>query len=214
MAMFLVLLKDEKLHNLKDFSMIGGMILSAGESSRMGEPKALLKIGNTLFINHLIEILSNSGITNIVTILGHNPEIIAKHIDKNKCSIRINSHYKKGQLSSIITGVDYFEKKNVEGVIICLVDHPLINADIITALVDNFTASGKKIIVPVFKKKRGHPVIFSRVLFQQIRNASPEIGLRQVLWQNEEEICEVEMENENILVGINTPEEYRQYIKL
>ena len=67
--------------------MIGGVILSAGESKRMGIPKALLKIKDNIFINHIIDVLYNSGVGEIVTVLGHNFEGILMELDKEYVDI-------------------------------------------------------------------------------------------------------------------------------
>ena len=177
--------------------MIGSIILSAGESKRMGEPKALLKIKNSIFINHIIEVLFNSDIKEIVTILGHHYEEILMKIDKDRSKIAINHDYKDGQLSSLISGIEYFRNKDVAGVIVCLVDHPFINVE----------------IVPTIKGKRGHPVLFARSVFEELKKASPEVGAREVIWNNRNEVCELEIKNRNILIGINTPEDYKNNIE-
>ena len=193
--------------------MIGGIILSAGESKRMGEPKALLKIGKTIFVNHIIEVLCGANIKEIVTVLGHNYKQILENINRDNTEIVINYNYKEGQLSSLISGLEFFQEKDVEGVIVCLVDHPLLSENLVKSMVDAFKMSGKKIVVPVYRGKRGHPVIFSRSIFEQIRNASPEVGAREVLWKNKNDVFELETDDESVLIGINTPEDYKKFIK-
>jgi len=193
--------------------MIGGIIVAAGESRRMGHPKALLKIDNTTFINYIIDNLYDAGIENIITVLGHDSEKISAVLDKTKSDIIINKRYKEGQLSSIVTGIDYFKTKKADGVMLCLVDHPFITSCIMRDMVSSFEKSEKSIVVPVYKGKRGHPVLFSRSIFPELIKASPEVGAREVIWNNEEKILELEVDDPGILLGTNTPEDYKKNLK-
>jgi len=193
--------------------MLGGIILSAGESRRMGSPKALLKIKKSNFINHIIDVLYKSHVDEIVTVLGHDPEKIANEIDQGKSTVIINRNYREGQLSSLIAGLKYFHKSDVEGVIVCLVDHPLISVETISKMIELFQTSGGKIIVPIYMGKRGHPVLYAHSIFSELKKASPEIGAREIIWKHAEDVLEYETGDHKILIGVNTPEEYKKYEK-
>ena len=193
--------------------MIGGIVLSAGESRRMGHPKALLKIKSTNFVNYIIDGLIDSGVKDVVTVLGHDCEKISAVIDNNKSDIIINENYKEGQLSSMLSGIRYFASKNAEAVIVCLVDHPVISKNLIKKIIASYENSDNSIVVPVYEGKRGHPVLFAEPMFKELEKASPHVGAREVLWNNKEKIFELKVNDPGILVGVNSPEEYRKNMK-
>jgi molybdenum cofactor cytidylyltransferase len=97
-------------------------------------------------------------------------------------------------------------------VLILPVDHPLISSALIRALMKAFEESGKKIIIPVYEARRGHPLIISSELFPEIKNASPAVGLREVIRSHAIDIGVVPTAEEGILLNIDTPDDYERYI--
>jgi molybdenum cofactor cytidylyltransferase len=81
--------------------MIAAVILSAGESSRMGRPKALLPIDGQTFIEKIVKALREAGLQNIIVILGHDAEAMRQKITHLPVTILVNPEYRKGQLSSL-----------------------------------------------------------------------------------------------------------------
>lgn len=190
--------------------MIAGIILAAGASTRMGSPKALLKIGAKTFLQHIVEELQKANISEIVIVLGANAEKIQQEHLSLREKIIINHNWQQGQLSSLLAGINCIEKKNIDGVIVCPVDHPLISAKLISEMMQTFYSSKKKIIIPVFNKQRGHPVIFAKELFEEIKNAPLEIGARGVLKNFSGEISDVSTKEQGILLNIDTKKKYEE----
>ena len=197
--------------------MISGIVLAAGSSRRMGSPKALLKLNDKTFLQHVVDVLHSARIINVVIVLGSEAENIRKSLSWFTGKIVVNEDWQKGQLSSIIAGInsldiDKSESEKVHGVMICPVDHPLISQSILVDLLQGFWISKKDIIVPTFNGKRGHPVIFSREIFEELRTMPYEIGARAMLHKHPEKILEVPVNDEGILINIDTIEDYRKYI--
>jgi molybdenum cofactor cytidylyltransferase len=92
------------------------------------------------------------------------------------------------------------------------VDNPFITANMVNRVLDTFEETRAPIVVPTFNGKRGHPSLFSRSLFEQLIEAPPEEGARHVVYCNEDKIVEVEIPDSAIVVGIDTPEEYRSLL--
>ncbi len=191
---------------------LSAIILSAGASTRMGSPKALLKIGEKTFLQHIVDELHSANVSEIVIVLGADAEKIQSTLDWFDGDVVVNNDWQRGQLSSLITGINFLEKKNIDGVIVCPVDHPLISAKLISELASAFYSANKKIIIPVFNKQRGHPIIFSKELFSEIQNAPLEVGAKAVVRKSSDEVFEMESDERGILVNIDTMEQYQEII--
>ena len=188
--------------------MVGGIILAAGASSRMGSPKALVDIGVKTFVRHLVDVLNEAGIEDIVVVLGAEAGSVGRFLDPS--SIVINPQWRKGQLSSLLVGLDATCRKNPEAVLVCPVDHPLVSSSLIRRLVDAWRFTGKEIVIPVFGGVRGHPVVFSASMFGALRNASPEIGARDVLWTYPECVLELPTRENGVILNIDRPKDYEE----
>lgn len=194
--------------------MISAVILSAGESSRMGRPKALLPIDGETFIEKIIGALKKTSVGRIIVILGHNADEIKRRIEPLPVEILHNPDYKLGQLSSLQVALRRLEKEaDCDGVLVHLVDHPYLDAKLVETLIERFLTSGKLIVVPRYKGKRGHPVIFSRRLFAELLSAPMEQGAKAVVNAHRGDTLEIDTENEGIALDIDTPELYRQHVK-
>ncbi|HSK28887.1 MAG TPA: nucleotidyltransferase family protein [Candidatus Limnocylindria bacterium] len=190
------------------------MILSAGESSRMGRPKALLSIDGQTFIEKIVGALKNTKVGRVLVILGHNAEEMRPQIDHLPVEILVNPAYKLGQLSSLQAAVRHLQNEaDCEGMLVHLVDHPYIDPALVTAMIEQFNQSGKLIVVPRHGGKRGHPVIFSRQLFDELLAAPMDQGAKAVVNAHRDETLEMETEQAGITVDIDTPELYRQHVK-
>jgi molybdenum cofactor cytidylyltransferase len=194
--------------------MIIAVVLSAGESSRMGRPKALLPIGGQNFIERIVSALKQSQAGRIVVVLGHGADVMRRHIEHLPVDIVINSEYKNGQLSSLQSAIRHIEKENrCDGILVHLVDHPYIDNRLVDLMIGRFYETKKLIVVPRHQGKRGHPVIFSRDLFDELLGAPVDQGAKAVVNAHRAETLEIETEDQGIALDIDTPDLYRQYVK-
>jgi molybdenum cofactor cytidylyltransferase len=190
------------------------VVLSAGESSRMGEPKALLPIDGQTFIERIVTALKNSGLARIVVVLGFNAAEMRRKIEHLPVEIVVNPNYKQGQLSSLQAAVRHLESdSNCDGMLVHLVDHPYIDPGLVRAMLQRFNDSKKLVVVPRHQGKRGHPVIFSRALFSELLNAPMDEGAKAVVNAHRDETLEIDTEDVGITLDIDTPELYRQHVK-
>lgn len=188
--------------------MITAIVLAAGESKRMGIPKALLKVGGKSFIHHVVDVLKSSNIGEIVVVVGAFEETIRKELEGLDVTIAFNRHYQRGQLSSLLEGIEVAQTFSPEGILIHPVDHPLISAELVNSLIGTFDEGNALIVVPTFDGKRGHPVLFSSLLFDELRNAPPSLGARAVVWQHPDERLEVITQEKGCILDIDTREDY------
>jgi CTP:molybdopterin cytidylyltransferase MocA len=194
--------------------MIAAVVLSAGESSRMGRPKALLPIDGQTFIERIVGALKRTAVGKIVIVIGHNAAELKPRIEHLPAEILINPDYKSGQLSSLQVAVRSLQNNvKCDGMLVHLVDHPYLDASLVDEMIRRFYESKKRIIVPRCHGKRGHPVLFSRALFGELLDAPMDQGAKAVVNAHGNATLEMETDEMGITVDIDTPELYRQHVK-
>lgn len=190
--------------------MIAAVVLAAGESSRMGRDKALLPFRSSTFLEEIVSTLEKVPVQKIVVVLGHNADKIRASVNLQNAEVVVNSRYREGQISSLLAGLKAVESDELEGILLCLVDHPLISADVVRKLQDEFRVERPLLVIPTFKRERGHPVIFSRALFDEFRSLGPGEGANLVARRHREETLFVEVDERSILKDVDTPADYEK----
>jgi molybdenum cofactor cytidylyltransferase len=189
--------------------MLAAVILAGGESRRMGSPKALLLYHDRTFVDHLLEVTRHQKIALQRIVLGAGAEHIRERLGLDPANVVVNSDWEKGQLSSIQAAIRSLEGTPVDGILLCLVDHPLITSALVNEIVEAFYLSGKCVVLPVFQGRRGHPVIFAKTLFAELLAAPIEKGARAVVWNHPDEVEEVPTEEQGAVLNLNDPEAFQ-----
>jgi molybdenum cofactor cytidylyltransferase len=191
--------------------MIAGIILSAGESKRMGTPKQLLPWRKTFILQQVIENTQASRLGMILLVLGsHADEIAGKIKISSKTRIVINRDFKEGMSSSVKCGVNNAPEA-AEAFMLLLGDQPSIDPDIINKLIDCYQTDKHGIIIPVYDGRRGHPVVFD-VKYKQELLAIGDGGAKVVVDNHVRDILEVHVVSPEVLTDIDTPQDYQNAI--
>ena len=186
--------------------MLAAVILAAGESRRMGSPKALLPYRGGTFLSHLVEITRHPKIGSTRIVVGALREEIERAAARPAGEVIFNPGWQLGQLSSIQAAVRSLAQDTTDGVLLCPVDHPLVTASLVSKLIEQFYLSGKRIVVPKYAGRRGHPMIFSSQLYPELLLASADVGARAVVWAHAGEVLEVSVEEEGVVLNLNDPQ--------
>jgi molybdenum cofactor cytidylyltransferase len=189
--------------------VLAAVILAGGESRRMGSPKALLTYNDRTFVDHLVEVTRHAKIGVQRIVLGAGAEQIRERLNLNAEQVVINPDWEKGQLSSIQAAIRSISGTPVDGILLCLVDHPLITSALVNELVEAFYSGGKSIVLPVFMGRRGHPVIFAKTLFDELLAAPVEKGARAVVWNHPDEVEEVPTVEQGAVLNLNDPDAFK-----
>lgn len=187
--------------------MLAAVILSGGASSRMGSPKALLPYQGRPFLQHLLEVTTHPKIGVRRVVLGAHAEPIVKTITLKPEEVVVNEEWKKGQLSSIQAGLRSLPGRT-DGMMLCLVDHPLISAGLVDGLIEHFYETRAAVVLPVFEGRRGHPVIFSAALYEELEKAPLNVGARSVVWAHRADLSEYRTAEEGCVVNLNDPDTF------
>ena len=192
---------------------IAGIVLAAGESARMGADKALLKWGDTTFLEHLRAVLKNAGVSLVRVVLGANAEGVLKQIRLPPVEVVLNRQWHQGMLTSVVAGLDSLPHGLVDAALVCLVDHPCVSSALIRTLVEKFHTTGKLVVLPTCQGRRGHPVVFAAKLFDELRAAPLAVGARHVVRQHPADVLEVPTDEEGVLLNINDPAAYEKILQ-
>jgi molybdenum cofactor cytidylyltransferase len=103
-------------------------------------------------------------------------------------------------------------QNETSGLMLCPVDHPIVSAELIAQLIREFDSTGKAIVLPAYRGRRGHPVIFRASLYDELLAASPEVGARQVVWAHQADVVEVPTEEKGVVLNLNDPETLKHAI--
>src|SRR5579864_479968 len=228
--------------------MIAIIILAAGESRRMGRPKALLPFPENFsfegsremtkqpaapeagraspattenetqsktFLCHLIEVTRHPRAGILRVIVGAHATEIRAQAQLDADELVVNEEWRRGQLSSLQAAIRGLPAGKTDGMLVCLVDHPLISPQLVSTLLETFERDKSKIVIPTYRGKRGHPVIFPSALYAgllAVHEHVPEnIGARAVVRAHAADVVEVPVNEEGVIVNLNDPETFRRF---
>ncbi|HEY7444720.1 MAG TPA: nucleotidyltransferase family protein [Vicinamibacterales bacterium] len=195
--------------------MIPAIVLAAGASTRMGRPKALLPLGGETFLSRIVKTLRDAEVDDLLVVIGHEGAMITASLAPLAFPVRVveNPDYSRGQLSSLQAGLRAADRPGVRGVLVTLVDLPLISSSTVRAVLDAYRRHPTAAIVrPVDGNRHGHPVVFDRQLFIELRAGDPAIGAKPIVQAHREAIVGVPVTDEGAFVDIDTPDEYERLI--
>jgi molybdenum cofactor cytidylyltransferase len=185
-------------------------ILAAGESRRMGQPKALVPFEGLTFVEHLLAATNHPRVGIVRVVLGSNAENIQGQLKLDPETVVVNRDWERGQLSSIQAAIRSLPADETAGLLLCPVDHPLVSPNLVSRLIAEFDTDRKLIVLPTHLGRRGHPVIFHASLYGELLAASPDVGARQVVWAHPDAIAEVETDEAGVILNLNDPETVRK----
>jgi molybdenum cofactor cytidylyltransferase len=189
-----------------------GIILAAGESKRFGQPKQLVKLKGKYLIEWVLDAALDSHLEQVILVLGHaHRQIVQKlgtKVRQPRFEVVVNREYKEGQSRSLQMGL-LAARNKFPSVMFILGDQPLVDTETIDLLLNNFRFSNKDICLPVYRGKRGNPVIFSRKFYHHFLSITGDIGAREIVKNHPADVLEVEVENPRCVIDIDTENDLR-----
>ncbi len=195
--------------------MVGGIILAAGASSRMGRAKALLPSGDgRTFLECLASGFSEAGLDPLLVVAGSHADEIAALVRAKSLPLHlvVNPRPERGQLSSLVAGLDALAGRAIDAVLVTPVDHPLVSPATVRRVVDAWRESGALVVRPERSGRHGHPVVFAAALFDELRHADLSVGARAVIARHSAEVLDVPVGEPGAFEDIDTPDDYRRLV--
>jgi molybdenum cofactor cytidylyltransferase len=192
--------------------MIWAVVLAAGKSERMGSPKMLLPFGRKTLIEKVVAGAMKYRVDGILVVLGARRGEIERLLQAYPVKPVFNPNFEQGMLSSIQKGLDELPGE-ARAVLVVLGDQPWTPASAVERLVAGFERSGKGIVLPVYRGRRGHPALIDLKYKREIMDLDPAVGLRQLLLRHPDDILEVPVRTPSVLRDIDHPEDFCKALK-
>lgn len=189
--------------------MIWAVVLAAGESRRMGQPKLLMPYGEKTIIETVVRSVVASKVDGTVVVIGARREEMEEKLRHIAAKRVFNRDYRSGMFSSVLCGLGALPR-SARAAVLVLADQPGIPGEIIDSLIDSFCRERKGLVVPVYRKKRGHPLLLDLKYRREVEALPPDIGLRGLLRRHPEDILEVRVSSPEVLRDIDSPGDYRK----
>ena len=205
--------------------MICGIVLAAGASSRMGQAKAGLPFGQTgeTVLSRIVSTILAAGVTEVAVVAGAHIDAVRHAMPRHDRRVRLIEHagWEQGQLSSLLAALDAIDGPLLEAVMVTPVDVPLVTPATVAAVIAAWRQTRAPIVRPADAtaplraggQRHGHPVIFDRVVFGDLRAADPNIGAKAVFAIHRDRIVNVEVKDPGAFEDIDTPGDYERLLK-
>ena len=193
--------------------MISLIVLAAGKSTRMKENKLLLRVDGDTLIERVVKAAKGSSADEVVVVLGYEAAKIKERIAKLDCRLVANDNYPRGQSESVKVGMSAVSN-NAEAVMILPADVALIDSQSIDRVVEEYRSSRNGIVIASHEQQSGHPILIDKVLFREVSEICEDTeGLKNVINRHRAEIKYVEVGTKNVLIDIDTKEEFDKYFR-
>jgi molybdenum cofactor cytidylyltransferase len=191
------------------------VILAAGRSLRMGRSKALLPYleGSSTFLTHLVEQFRTAGFGHILVVGRIDDQPLRDETAAAGAALVVNPNPDAGQLSSLLCGLEAADRLGAQAIAVIPVDVPMVSAGAIARLVRDAEANPAPIVRATYAGQHGHPVIFKRAVFDELRRADPAVGARAVVRADPSRVADVDAGEAGVTIDVDTPEDYENAFK-
>ena len=191
---------------------VSAVILAAGTSTRMGQPKQLLPLDGTTVLARAIENVRSAGLVEIVLVLGASAEAIRRQLPQSLLEglkVVVNQGYAKGMASSLREGLSQVSPRS-DAALIILGDQPFIQPETLHQIIDGYHRAAAQIVIPSYQGNRGNPVLLDRSVFSEVMALEGDTGCRAIFMNHLDTILKLEVEDPGILFDIDSQDDYER----
>ena len=187
---------------------LAGIVLAAGESRRMGQPKQLLPFGEGTILERVVDTLLTAGVGEVVVVLGHLADRVRAVLGDRPVRAVVNASYRQGMLSSVKCGVHAIGA-GYDAVLIALGDQPHIEGAVVSEVMRAYRAGDAGIVIPRYGEKKGHPIIINLQKYREaIANLPEDAGLNALMQEHADDVRLIDVATEDIIRDIDVPDDY------
>jgi CTP:molybdopterin cytidylyltransferase MocA len=190
---------------------LDGIVLAAGQSQRMGRPKALLEVGAETFLEHALRVMREGGCRTLTLVLACEDGRIEGIARAHDARVLFNPDPESEQFVSIQLAVSSLPEDSIAAAILP-VDCPLVTAAAIEALGRAAAQSRRPIVLPMYNGVGGHPVVVCRSYYEELLAARPAEGMRSLIIERGHQVEIVNLADPGVLIDIDTQQEYDRFI--
>jgi len=191
---------------------VSAVVLAAGNSTRMGEPKQLLLLGGRTLLERTLENVRAAEVDEVVLVLGAFAEKIRQELPAvffDALKVVVNRDYEQGMARSLREGLAAVIPQ-MDAVLIVLADQPFVRPETINRIIERYRQSDAEIVIPFYKGKRGNPVLLDRSVFAEAMALRGDVGFRALFGRHVAGIVEVDVADEGVLLDIDSREDYER----
>jgi molybdenum cofactor cytidylyltransferase len=192
---------------------IAAVVLAAGSSERMGQPKQLLAIDGQPMVRRVVEAVCGAGLDQVVVVTGAHAGEVGRALVGLPVEVVLNSDWQVGMSTSLRAGLAAL-RPEIQAVFIVLADQPALTPQLLESLATRYRATGAPIVAPIHRRKRGNPVLFDRRLFPELLRVAGDQGGRAILARHAARVEQVEVEDTAVLFDVDTRQDYEEAKKL
>lgn len=191
---------------------VEGVVLAAGRSRRMEQPKPTLAIGAVTFVERAVKLLRDAGCARVIVVAGADAAWADALEAAGDVAVVRNANAGSEQIDSLRLALDHL-LPSTKAVLVLPVDVPLVSVDTAAAVLRTYGESRSRLVLPFHNGVAGHPVLVGQQLFHRVREGMWEEGMRSLILAHADELTEVRVNDPGTLIDIDTPEEYRQFVE-
>jgi molybdenum cofactor cytidylyltransferase len=187
---------------------LAGIVLAAGESRRMGQPKQLLPFGERTILERVVDMLLTAGVGEVVVVLGHMADRVRAVLGDRPVTAVVNESYRQGMLSSVKCGVRAVGA-GYDAVLFALGDQPHIESAVVSQVIRAYRTGNAGIVIPRYGAKKGHPIIINLQKYREaIANLPEDAGLNALMQEHAADVRLIDVATEDIIRDIDVPDDY------
>lgn len=191
--------------------MIAGIVLSGGDSRRMGRPKASLAVDGETFLARAVRTLAEGGCSFVVVVLNPGEPSTAELLPADVARLAWGGGAGTEQIDSLRAGLRALPE-SAEAAVVLPVDHPRVRPETVLSLIETFRSAGVPVARPVCDGRHGHPTLFAAAVFHELLDEPLPDGARSVVRRHARVAASVEVSDRGVLVDVDTPEDYERHI--
>lgn len=192
--------------------MICGIVLAAGRSRRMGQPKAFLRAGESTFLEHAVRVLSDGGCELVIVVTGPLSNETARQVAEDAAlldaGIAVNPDPASEQADSLRIAL-FALPPETDAVVVAPVDVPDVSAALVASVIDAWRRTSAPVAVPARDGRHGHPVLFDRRVFRELMRTDLPEGARTIVHAHAADLAAVPVDA--LAPDLDTPEDYRRW---
>jgi molybdenum cofactor cytidylyltransferase len=194
-------------------SPVAAVILAAGGSTRMAQPKQLMLLGEQPMVRRVTEAVCDAGLSQVVVVVGAHAEKVRQALIGLPADVVVNEAWAEGMSTSLRVGLQAL-RPEIQAAFVVLADQPALTPGLLRQLADHYRTTAAPIVAPFFQGQRGNPVLFTRSLFPELLALEGDQGARALLVQHSEQVECVELDDPAVILDVDTDQDYEKAAEL